>query len=689
MLPQLSSTRCTVQVIAPTGATTTLRSSDVDDALLAVETSKDLGEACGRFTLHLAPGPQADGRRWHEIIPRRSLVFIDMERPDARGMPETHPTVMIGLTDDHSMQETYSEARPQRRVQIHGRELSCVIVDAMLWFNMALAARPDLGTLTLQSLDGALQQVALAYNPDIARAMEDPRETLSRILDVYLFVGGEALGQAPGTPGLQHPVIQLNLPDVTLSDLLRKNKSAWSLFEDGVTLPVVQMPSASGSLWNFLHLFIDRHFQEFFTRIEDGFCQIHFRGKPFQHKRIVSGTRFKSTEAEPTLTTLPLDPADLLSIAVRMQTSNVLNVFQAGPRGVAALWEIPGYNTLILPQVVDDPAHPSFVGRYGLRILMAESMYLSPLAPSAPVAQARPLEPAPAGAATYADMANQIAAVHGVPAIHRPYFVALIHQESSFNPNATNKNSDGTVDEGIAQFHKPYPEGVTLINPFNPVEALGAAAQYWNILRGYAWIGDDPIKIVAAYNGGPTGIKDGFSPAVQRHVAGVRAKVPSYAHYAGATPGGMPLPPTRTPPSTSGDIEGMVETAQRWAAILRAWYDMGGELFGGVLTVRGHPSWNIGHRLVGRDERGDWEAYIEGVSHRFDMRTGQYLTQLRITRGWYLSAAITEQMAREGQTQIVKTEGGPPTLEPGIGDVEVIVHEETPTGTVPVGGTGG
>jgi transglycosylase-like protein with SLT domain len=249
--------------------------------------------------------------------------------------------------------------------------------------------------------------------------------------------------------------------------------------------------------------------------------------------------------------------------------------------------------------------------------------------------------------------------------------VALIDQESGFDPTAVHKNSDGTADEGIAQFHRPYPAGVTLTNPFDPVESLNAAAQYWNILRTYPWIGDNPIAIVAAYNGGPAGTRFGFSPAVERHVANVRARVGKYAKYAGTATVPPPAPQTveqRPEVQAQGGVQGMIDTAQHWAAILRAWYEMGGELFGGALVVRGHPAWNIGHRLLTRDARGEWEAYIEGVSHRFDMRTGQYLTDLRITRGWYLSAAIAQQIWDEGRTQVTAAAGGPPVRDPATGE---------------------
>ena len=66
-----------------------------------------------------------------------------------------------------------------------------------------------------------------------------------------------------------------------------------------------------------------------------------------------------------------------------------------------------------------------------------------------------------------------------------------------------------------------------------------------------------------------------------------------------------------------------------------AWYDSGALLAVGTYTVRGHPAWNVGHRLVHIDDRGEREFYIEGVGHRYDMRSGLYVTTLRVTRGWY------------------------------------------------------
>jgi hypothetical protein len=111
----------------------------------------------------------------------------------------------------------------------------------------------------------------------------------------------------------------------------------------------------------------------------------------------------------------------------------------------------------------------------------------------------------------------------------------------------------------------------------------------------------------------------------------------------------------------------MVRLAEQWAAILMAWYDMGGELFSGTIVVRGSPVYNVGHRLLCHDRQGDWEAYLEGVHHSIDGATGQYLSTLRITRGWPLSPAWTLHLVMDGDTTITDATGGPPAVDPEEG----------------------
>jgi hypothetical protein len=684
---QVASTECRVAIVAPDGtkfgfiAEAEAQIPDADPlsrSLLAVDTQKDLSQACGSFTLRLDARPHQDGRRWAERIPMRSLVFIALLRSGVT--PSASSTVMIGLTDTHAVQEQYSEAHPRRGITITGREIAAVMLDATLVYHPGLSANVQAGTLTVENGTLGALQTALSANPLLV-SRGDPRTVLQVLLDTYLFRGGTSSSTTPTEPGsatpvVQHPLIHLDLPNYGLEQLLVPQYAIWRTFDD-VSVDIGQFPAMLGSLWTYLHLYIDRNFQEFFTRMEGGQCQIHFRGKPFRHKLITTGTRFKAQgtgpEEEPTLATLTLDPADIVSHVRERDASHIYNYFTVMPRGIWDEAELFQYG--VLPEVISDPSHPSFVGRYGIRPLRAQSQYLSQLAPlSAALASADraalPLTPQPAASSVWADKANHYATEVGVSAAHRPWFVALIHQESYFNPNAVWKSKDGSRDEGIAQFnnvHGPNPASVGLTNPFDPDNALPAAARYWQQLR--AQVGDDPRLIAAAYNAGAGAVlaAKGVPPQAARHTASVESFVPRYQGYAGTTTGPTASTAAAGVAASTGDARDILATSQRWSAILRAWYDAGGELWNGQLVVRGSPEWNIGHRLLTWDERGEWEAYIEGVHHAYEYRTGQYLTTIRYTRGWYLEAAIAQQIWEEGRTTVTRASGGPPSHDPQTG----------------------
>lgn len=91
----------------------------------------------------------------------------------------------------------------------------------------------------------------------------------------------------------------------------------------------------------------------------------------------------------------------------------------------------------------------------------------------------------------YVAIAEQDAVDAGISPI---YFVRQIDQESSFNPNAVSV----TNAEGIAQFEPSTASGLG-IDPFNPVQALNAAAQ---MMARYASQYGDYAKALGAYNAG-------------------------------------------------------------------------------------------------------------------------------------------------------------------------------------------
>src|SRR5215471_2630704 len=447
---QHGSTDCRVFIIAPNGTLFGMGSAakghaPLEAGLLAAETHKDLAQAVGSFQLTLDGIEDAHGRRWEDRIPMRSLVFIAMVRDGRPGLPDVDPTVMVGLTDHHAVQDTWSEAHPRRTVTISGRELSCIILDATLIYHPALSALSSVGLVTIENIAQGPLQLALSANPaEMSRG--DPKDILRVILDMFIFHGGTSKTPAAAeskTPVLQQPLISVDMPGIELNKLLVPQYKIWRTF-DTVTVDIGQFPTQANSVWNYLHLWIDRNFQEFFTRVEDGVVKIHFRGKPFKHDYVKAGTRFQTPdETGGTLQTIRLDPADMVAQSRARDSTNVYNFFSVLPRGFRDDEDVYAFRQGVLPAIIQEADHPSFIGKYGIRVMEVQTPYLSQLAPMTPKGAAagggaatmtpQPLVPQPSGAAIWAPKANQYATQIGLIPAHRPWFVAMIHKESSFN----------------------------------------------------------------------------------------------------------------------------------------------------------------------------------------------------------------------------------------------------------------
>jgi hypothetical protein len=96
---------------------------------------------------------------------------------------------------------------------------------------------------------------------------------------------------------------------------------------------------------------------------------------------------------------------------------------------------------------------------------------------------------------------TQAAQINDVPA---PFFIRLLFQESRFKPGVI--SSAGA--EGIAQFMPETSASVGLDNPFDPLQAIPAAAR---LLRSLAQQFGNLGLAAAAYNAGPHRIQDWLS----------------------------------------------------------------------------------------------------------------------------------------------------------------------------------
>lgn len=84
-------------------------------------------------------------------------------------------------------------------------------------------------------------------------------------------------------------------------------------------------------------------------------------------------------------------------------------------------------------------------------------------------------------------VAREIAKKHG---IDEEIFVAVLYCESNMNPNAVNRNPNGTTDYGICQFNDYwYRDIITPDTALNqPEVALNVMAEQWKAGRTSDWI---------------------------------------------------------------------------------------------------------------------------------------------------------------------------------------------------------
>lgn len=473
---QVGTTYCRVTIQPPEGVQLDWDPSEMVMDLRHVHTHNDLAEACGTFTLTLAP--RAGQRRTADAaIPLGSLVTIRFVDPKYPQMDPRDEVVMIGRTERQLVSRDYSQRQVRQQITITGRSVASAML-AQTWYHAAFEDDPA---------SGSLRQAARILNFHwlaklTADAMRmDPRTGLAIVLKYFLGLPSH-VPQAPGqettpAPAAQGPaaspvpvatgqgrvrltrpqqkvaeaqhalqmqqalaavkaqnpamtqveaemavfrqqmqadmatqgakpqaprtqplaprvpspdhfsspmqdatsgvqLVNWQIPGVVLADVLDINNDQWTLFEEGIRIPISSDIAITGSVWNLLHIFIDPMFQEFFTRMQSGLCAIHFRGKPFLQKEVSKGTRFVAEND--TLWTVTLTPGSLLRADLERGVGQGLyNIFRVFPLAAQPLMQDVGMVHKIVPTVFTDEKHPSNVLRWGPHPLNHKSPYLN------------------------------------------------------------------------------------------------------------------------------------------------------------------------------------------------------------------------------------------------------------------------------------------------------------------------
>jgi Transglycosylase SLT domain len=141
----------------------------------------------------------------------------------------------------------------------------------------------------------------------------------------------------------------------------------------------------------------------------------------------------------------------------------------------------------------------------------------------------------------YRTIARQIAKQVGVP---ESLFLALIQQESGFNPRA----GSPAGAKGLTQLMPGTARGLGVRDIYDPVQNLQGGARY---LKTQLQRFGDPRLALSAYNSGPGGAEaagrvENFTET-QNYVKNVMALESQYRGAGEGVPGGPPVPPMNAP----------------------------------------------------------------------------------------------------------------------------------------------
>lgn len=245
-----------VEIATETGMLTlnqnlAVTSDNFDGDILAIHTSRDLGNDCPTFTLRVVYR-----HNWYDLIGSNDLVTIQLHRP-----PEAKSYVLFGLVDDIRKTTDFSTGKPVRAFDITGRGFNKALV------NFSLGA--------VSEVDGGLAQASsLGWMGDMVMefAGKSPVAIIQMILQHYLTKGCD-YNFANGTTFLsyyqQFLIENTERPEVldstvsfldyqgSLWQLLKEVKNApfnemfWEVYNDKPTLVVRPTPFNQND-WNKL-----------------------------------------------------------------------------------------------------------------------------------------------------------------------------------------------------------------------------------------------------------------------------------------------------------------------------------------------------------------------------------------------------------------------------------------------------
>lgn len=365
-------------------------SGDIGADVLSLSVTKAMNSPFGRFSLNLSPRLIARNKHWGDLIPPYSLVEIWLQ---SYPRDKTPVLAMVGLVDEVSVDETYTNAVQNRSIQITGKESTCLFVDQKTYTVPStldtVEPADDIKLPELYSQKTMLLQ-GFNINPDLVQENTKPYDSFYTFFKIITEGGVRSEGNQEA-----QPFVNLDLPfnpstrdKLSIADLIfyDPEKTKNNMADPRFIFPASSFTIQNNiPIWTLMSSLVSPVFFELYTVSKEldgrGVNEIIFRKKPYagrlnENGQVIEDRPVGQSQLDEGLPTFELGDLDVLSRSLQRSPQNIKNFYRV--LGAFLNQNIPSDPWLYSTPLIDYADNsPSSIKRYGLRLFDVDDYYLA------------------------------------------------------------------------------------------------------------------------------------------------------------------------------------------------------------------------------------------------------------------------------------------------------------------------
>ncbi|MCK4448911.1 MAG: hypothetical protein KAW56_17740 [Candidatus Marinimicrobia bacterium] len=338
-----------------------LEGDDFINSIVSIETSKDIREIAGRFSIVLKPmkgkyGIQSQENYWYDQFDPQDVVGITFHGDKYKEKGKDKGAQFLGIVDSVNKASSFRKDNPYRRTIIAGRDFGSLILDDDLVY------APEMFFEVNEDRTVKSEEIAKVFRNDIERRIarnlrgKHPTFTLGCLAGFGPSPGFESVRTFAGRPIIEAAKFILENAS-SIRNFVYRNKDGeiarkmldmdkYITQRPGYTcMPSYALVTYQGNLLNYVREVIDENFNELFVDTKDGVAYIRLRPFPFDRKgdvvnhKIIDAsdefcwenlTRFYDDKTGP----WEIDESEVIEFKISRSKKDVYSIFRINPVGI-------------------------------------------------------------------------------------------------------------------------------------------------------------------------------------------------------------------------------------------------------------------------------------------------------------------------------------------------------------------